>query len=83
MIEYSVVMAVHTLWLSAWVEGIGLGWVSILDPERVKADLEVPPEWTFIGYLCLGYPEAENDRPALEREGWENRRAASHSILQR
>src|SRR3954463_16002552 len=61
VIEYSVVMAIHTLWLAARAEGIGLGWVSILDPEQVRADLEVASEWTFIGYLCLGYPEAEDD----------------------
>src|SRR3954453_13585224 len=50
MIEYSAVMAIHTLWLAARAEGIGLGSVSILNPARVKADLEFPPEWTFIGY---------------------------------
>lgn len=83
MIEYSVVMAIHTLWLAARAEGIGLGWVSILDPERVKADLDVASDWTFIGYLCLGYPEAEDHRPALEREGWEQRRPASSVILRR
>lgn len=76
-IDYSAVMAVHTLWLAARAEGVGLGWVSILDPEQVKADLEVASDWTFIGYLCLGYPETEDDRPTLERDGWERRRPAS------
>jgi 5,6-dimethylbenzimidazole synthase len=83
VIEYSVVMAIHTLWLAARAEGIGLGWVSILNPEQVKADLEVASEWTFIGYLCLGYPEAEDDCPTLERDGWEQRRPASSVILRR
>ena len=83
MIEYSVVMAVHTLWLAARAEGIGLGWVSILDPEQVKADLDVAPDWTLIGYLCVGYPESEDDRPALERDGWERRRPAASVILMR
>src|SRR5271169_5382233 len=31
MIEYSVVAAVHTIWLAARAEGIGLGWISILE----------------------------------------------------
>lgn len=73
-IEYSAVMAVHTMWLAARAEGIGLGWVSILDPARVRAILETPPEWRFIGYFCLGYPVEEQSVPTLEREGWEFRR---------
>ncbi len=83
MIEYSVVIAIHTLWLAARAEGIGLGWVSILDPERVKADLDVPSGWTFIGYLCLGYPEAEDHTPALERAQWEQRQSPLQFCLER
>jgi 5,6-dimethylbenzimidazole synthase len=82
-IDYSVVMAIHTFWLAARVEGIGVGWVSILDPARIAAILDVPAEWTFIGYLCVGYPSEEHDTPALEREGWENRRAAHEIALYR
>lgn len=71
--DYSAVMAVHTLWLAARAEGIGLGWVSILDPEAVTAALDVPAGWRLVGYFCLGYPEGDDDRPALERAGWERR----------
>jgi len=70
---YSAVMAVHTLWLAARAQGLGLGWVSILDPAAVAAALEVPEAWTFIGYFCLGTPQAEADVPELERAGWERR----------
>lgn len=83
MIEYSVVTAIHTLWLAARAEGIGLGWVSILDPERIAAILDVPADWSFVGYLCLGYPQAEDDTPALERAGWEQRRDADSFLLRR
>lgn len=83
MIEYSAVIAVHTLWLAARAEGIGLGWVSILDPTRVKAALDVPATWTLLGYLCLGLPAADDDAPALEREGWEERRVAEAFIVRR
>jgi len=76
-VEYSAVMAVHTLWLAARAEGIGLGWVSILDPTEVASVLETPPDWTFIGYFCVGYPVEEHEAPALEREGWEKRRRAT------
>lgn len=73
MAEYSAVGAIMTLWLVARAAGIGLGWVSILDPAAVRAALDVPEGWTLVGYLCLGYPEAEDDAPALERAGWERR----------
>ena len=72
-LAYSAVMAVHTLWLAARAEGIGLGWVSILDPACVTAALDVPPGWRLIGYFCLGYPADVDDVPALERQGWERR----------
>ena len=74
MIEYSAVAAIHTLWLAARARGIGLGWVSILDPKEVTATLGVPGAWRLVGYLCLGYPESEDDVPALQRAGWEGRR---------
>jgi 5,6-dimethylbenzimidazole synthase len=82
-IDYSVVMAIHTFWLAARVEGIGVGWVSILDPARIAAILDVPAAWTFIGYLCVGYPSEENDVPVLEREGWQKRRAGPEFVLYR
>lgn len=72
-IEYSAVMAIHTMWLAARAEGLGLGWISILDPQRIAAILQAPPDWTLVGYLCIGYPAAEDDAPSLEREGWERR----------
>ncbi|GAC1345972.1 MAG: 5,6-dimethylbenzimidazole synthase [Acetobacteraceae bacterium] len=81
-IAYSAVMAVHTLWLAARAQGLGLGWVSILDPSRVAAILDVPA-WTFIGYFCLGSPAAEDDTPELEREGWEHRAVPAASVIRR
>ena len=72
-IRYSVVAAIQTLWLAARAEGLGLGWISILDPEAVGSTLDLPPSWTFIAYLCLGWPEEEHDDPELERHGWQER----------
>ena len=80
---YSAVMAVHTLWLAARALGLGLGWVSILDPMSLSTVLEVPADWTFIGYFCLGYPQDENETPELERAGWERRRNASAAHIRR
>ena len=72
-IRYSVVAAIQTLWLAARAEGLGVGWVSILDPDAARATLDLPADWSFVAYLCLGWPEQENDVPELEREGWEQR----------
>lgn len=73
-IAYSAVMAAHTFWLAARAEGLGVGWVSILDPAAIATIVGVPETWTFIGYLCVGYPIADAASPELERLGWERRR---------
>jgi 5,6-dimethylbenzimidazole synthase len=79
-IRYSVVAAIQTLWLGARAEGLGVGWVSILDTEEVKAILDLPAHWSFIAYLCLGWPEAEDDVPELERHGWEQRQCEASVV---
>jgi 5,6-dimethylbenzimidazole synthase len=83
MLPYSAVCAVHTLWLVARAHGIGLGWVSILDPVEVLTTLEVPDHWKLVAYLCLGYAEDEQDQPELEREGWAQRQPPGIVLLQR
>ena len=82
-IAYSAVMAVHTLWLAARALELGVGWVSILDPEAVARTLDVPLHWKFIGYLCLGYPGNVGQTPELERRGWEFRRPVDCRIMRR
>ncbi len=76
MLDYSVVTAVHTLWLAARTRGVGVGWVSILDPEALRDVLATPPEWRLVAYLCLGFPEQDADEPELQRLDWERRAAA-------
>lgn len=70
-LEYSAVLAVHTLWLAARAYGLGLGWVSILDPVEVNRGLNVPHDWKLIAYLCIGYPKEDNSSSELLRRGWE------------
>ena len=83
MVDYSVVMAIHTLWLAARAYGIGVGWVSILNPAEIERVLEVPEGWSLIAYLCLGYPAEEHIVPELERRGWERNAESASLILQR
>lgn len=73
MRRYSVVSAITLFWLALRAEGLGLGWVSILDPEQMARDLDVPGNWRLIGYFCVGWPEQISDTPELEQVGWENR----------
>lgn len=72
-VRYSVVGAIHTLWLVARAQGVGVGWVSILDRDVTKRILDVPDDWAFIAYLCLGYPVEEHLDPELERHDWQER----------
>jgi len=74
-VAYSAVIAVHTVWLAARAHGIGVGWVSILDPSRIREILDVPEAWHLVAYLCIGYPEINALVPELERENWESRRS--------
>jgi 5,6-dimethylbenzimidazole synthase len=83
MVDYSVVCAIHSLWLAARAEGIGVGWVSILDPATIAGALEVPPAWSLIAYLCIGYPQTDALTPELERIGWEHRRAVEQFVIRR
>lgn len=67
----STAMAIHTLWLAARAENLGLGMVSILDPAAIERLFGVPPGWQFAAYLCLGHPQFEDDTPLLHRAEWQ------------
>ncbi len=80
--EYSVVCAVQNMWLMARALNIGMGWVSILDPERVKTLLNAPADYKLVAYLCLGYVREFLDQPELEILQWEQRKPL-HSVVHR
>jgi len=71
MLDYSVVAAITQFWLAARIQGLGVGWVSILEPAEITAALGAPPDWKLIAYLCVGWPEEACDVPELVRAGWE------------
>ncbi|WP_374374088.1 5,6-dimethylbenzimidazole synthase [Dongia sp.] len=82
-LRYSAVLAIHTLWLAARTQGLGLGWVSIIDPAAAKASLDVPADWSFVAYLCLGFPQDDHIEPELQRRGWQARESRCRQVLQR
>ncbi|TQV88362.1 5,6-dimethylbenzimidazole synthase [Aliikangiella coralliicola] len=79
--RYSVVCAIQNMWLMARAMNIGLGWVSILDPNDVKSVLNAPEDAEFIAYLCLGYVEEFLEQPELEMVGWEERKPLESCVL--
>jgi 5,6-dimethylbenzimidazole synthase len=70
---YSTCCAVQNLWLAARAEGIGVGWVSIVDPAELRTLLRIPSHVLLVSYLCLGYVTEFLSRPQLETVGWRSR----------
>jgi 5,6-dimethylbenzimidazole synthase len=70
---YSTVCAVQNLWLAARAESLGVGWVSILDFDRLRSTLAIPPHIAVVAYLCIGYVSEFPAAPELETAGWETR----------
>lgn len=80
--RYSVVCAIQNMWLMARALNIGMGWVSILEPESVKTLLNAPEDAELIGYLCFGYVEEFLEQPELEKLKWEKRKAIKDCVIQ-
>jgi 5,6-dimethylbenzimidazole synthase len=77
MLDYSTVAAIHTLWLAARADNIGMGWVSILNPANICKILDAPPTWTLTAYLCLGEAAQQDDTPLLHRTDWQKNTTAT------
>src|SRR5437016_2017624 len=70
---FSTCLAIQNLWLAARAEGVGVGWVSILDKKAVETLLQMPPGVQLVAYLCVGYPTEFRPQPLLQEVGWKNR----------
>jgi 5,6-dimethylbenzimidazole synthase len=77
---YSTACAVQNLWLAARAESLGVGWVSILDFDRLRDLLLIPARAVPVAYLCLGYVSEFPPCPELESAGWERRQKLSRLI---
>lgn len=69
----SAACAIQNLWLAARAEGIGLGWVSLFEPDELASLLEIPQDAEPIALLCLGHVKEFYDKPMLEQENWAQR----------
>ena len=69
----SVSCAIQNMWLAARAEGLGLGWVSIFDPNKLSGLLNIPPTGKPVAILCLGHVDEFYDKPMLEKENWAKR----------
>lgn len=70
----SLACAIQNLWLAARAEGLGLGWVSMFEPEALKNLLNMPDDSRPVAVLCLGHVAQFYDKPMLEQEQWAARK---------
>lgn len=78
--RYSTVCAIQNLWLAARVEGLGVGWVSIIDPNALRTIFHVPTGLSIVAYLCVGYVSAFAEEPDLVSADWESRAPLSDVV---
>lgn len=79
--EYSVVCAVQNMWLMSRALNVGMGWVSILHAEKVKALLNAPQDHKLVAYLCLGQVDQFLESPELEQLKWAERKPVADVIV--
>jgi 5,6-dimethylbenzimidazole synthase len=79
---YSTCCAIQNLWLAARVEGVGVGWVSILDYDDLRPIFGIPETVLPVAYLCLGYPRAFLGEPELQRRGWATQLPLSQMLFE-
>ncbi|WP_250477988.1 MULTISPECIES: 5,6-dimethylbenzimidazole synthase [unclassified Caballeronia] len=78
----SVACAIQNMWLAARAEGLGMGWVSLFDPQEVAALLSMPVGARPIAILCVGHVEHFYDAPMLETEHWAKRRSIEECVFE-
>jgi nicotinate-nucleotide--dimethylbenzimidazole phosphoribosyltransferase len=79
--EYSTCLAVQNLWLAARAEGVGVGWMSLFEPEFIATALSLPDGVFPVAYLTLGYPVSFPDEPMLRSTGWAERRKLADAVF--
>ncbi|MEE9303948.1 MAG: 5,6-dimethylbenzimidazole synthase [Thiotrichaceae bacterium] len=78
----STACAIQNMWLASRAEGLGMGWVSLFDPEQLRLLLKMPSGAKPIAVLCLGHVEAFYPKPMLELEGWDSRKKLKDIVFE-
>lgn len=73
--------AIQNMWLAARAEGIGLGWVSLFNPDALRGVIEAPDDVEPIAILCIGHVDEFLERPLLEQQGWDERRPLTEIMM--
>lgn len=79
---WSCACAIENLWLAARAEGLGVGWVTLFEPEELSALLGLPDGVVTLGWLCLGWPDERPPEPGLQRAGWSRRLPLEQVVLE-
>ncbi|MGN6723435.1 MAG: 5,6-dimethylbenzimidazole synthase [Marmoricola sp.] len=79
---WSCACAIQNMWLAARAEGLGMGWVTLFDPDELHELLGIPEGVVTLGWLCLGWPDERPPEPGLERAGWSKRQPLEDVVLQ-
>jgi len=66
----STACAIQNMWLAARAEGIGMGWVSIFEPNELASLLNMPEGSEPIAILCIGHVDSFYAEPMLISEKW-------------
>jgi 5,6-dimethylbenzimidazole synthase len=78
----SIACAIQNMWLAARAEGLGMGWVSLFDPDEIAALLGMPPGARPVAILCIGHVERFYDAPMLEEQKWAARRSVEECVFE-
>lgn len=79
---WSCACAIENMWLAARAVGLGLGWVTLFQPEALAGLLGLPEGVETLGWLCIGWPDERLPSPGLERHGWSERRPLDEVVLE-
>ena len=78
---WSCATAIENMWLTARAHGLGMGWVTLFDPDELADLLGLPEGVVTLGWLCLGWPDERPPSPGLERAAWSKKTPLEQVVL--
>lgn len=82
MDQVSLACAIQNLWLAARAEGLGMGWVSLFEPQALADLLAMPSGSKPLAVLCLGPVTQFYAAPMLVQQGWVTPRPLSELLFE-